>query len=90
MEFSRPEYWSEQPFPSPRDLLNPGIESRSPALQADSLSTELPGKPIVTIKVAKKKKKKSPLNPVLTKKMKLWLKKKVLSTIYSFRFISCL
>jgi len=32
-------------FPSPGDLLNPGIESRSPALQADSLPTEPPGKP---------------------------------------------
>ena len=35
MEFSRQEYWSGLPFPSPRDLPNPGIESRSPALQAD-------------------------------------------------------
>ena len=37
MELSRKESWSGQPFPSPEDLLNPGIESRSPALQADSL-----------------------------------------------------
>ena len=37
MEFSRPEYWSGQPFPSPGDLPNPGIEHRSPSLQADSL-----------------------------------------------------
>ena len=37
MEFSRPDYWSGQPFPSPGDLLNPGIKPRSPALQADSL-----------------------------------------------------
>jgi len=35
MEFSRPEYWSGYPFPSPGDLPNPGIEPRSPALQAD-------------------------------------------------------
>ena len=34
MEFSRPEYWSGQPFPSPGDLPNPGIETRAPALQA--------------------------------------------------------
>ena len=46
MEFSRQEYWSELPFPSPGDLLNPGIERRSPALQADSLLTELQGKPL--------------------------------------------
>ena len=41
MEFSRPEYWSGQPFPSPGNLPHPGIEPRSPALQADSLPTEL-------------------------------------------------
>ena len=36
-EFSRQEYWSELPFPPPGDLPNPGIEPRSPTLQADSL-----------------------------------------------------
>ena len=41
MGFSRQEYWSGLPFPSPRDLLDPGIEPGSPALQADSLLTEL-------------------------------------------------
>ena len=45
MEFSRPEYWSGWPIPSPGDLPNPGIELGSPALQADSLPTELSGKP---------------------------------------------
>ena len=45
VEFSRPEYWSDQPFPSPGDLPNPGIKPRSPALQADSLPAEPPGKP---------------------------------------------
>ena len=45
MEFSRPESWSGQPFSSPGDLPNPGTESRSPALQADSLLSEPPGKP---------------------------------------------
>ena len=44
MRFSRQEYWSGLPFPSPGDLPNPGIEPRSPALQADSLPTELWGK----------------------------------------------
>ena len=42
--FSRQEYWSELPFPSPGDLPNPGIEPRSPALQADTLPSEPPGK----------------------------------------------
>ena len=45
MEFSRPEYWSGWPFPSPGDLPNPGIEPRSSTLQADSLSTEPQRKP---------------------------------------------
>ena len=45
MEFSRQEYWSGLPFPSPGDLPNPGIEPRSPTLQADVLPSEPPGKP---------------------------------------------
>ena len=43
MEFSRPEYWNGQPFPSPGDIPNPGIEARPPTLQADSLPAEVPG-----------------------------------------------
>ena len=45
MGFSRQEYWSGLPFPSPEDLPNPGIKPRSPALQADSLPFELQGSP---------------------------------------------
>ena len=41
MEFPRQEYWSGLPFPSPGDLPKLGIKSRSPALQADDLLTEL-------------------------------------------------
>ena len=44
MEFSMQEHWSGLPFPSPGDLLYLGIESRSPALQVDSLPSEPPGK----------------------------------------------
>ena len=44
MGFSRQEYWSGLPFPSPGDLPNPGIERGSPALQADALTSEPPGK----------------------------------------------
>ena len=44
MEFSRQEYWSGLPFPSVGDLPNPGTEPGSPALQADSLLSEPPGK----------------------------------------------
>ena len=45
MGFSRQEYWSGLPFPSPGDLPDAGINSGSPALQADSSPTELQGKP---------------------------------------------
>ena len=42
MEFSRQEYWSGLPFPSPGDLPNPGIEPGPPSLQADTLPSEPP------------------------------------------------
>ena len=48
LEFSRQEYWSGQPFPSPGDCPNPGIEPRSSALQADSLPSGPQGKPTET------------------------------------------
>ena len=44
MGFPRQEYWSELPCPPPGDLPNSGIKPRSPALQADSLPSEPPGK----------------------------------------------
>ena len=47
MDFSRPEYWSGQPFSSPGDLPNPGIKPRLPTFQADSLPAEPQGKPIL-------------------------------------------
>ena len=45
MEFSRQEYWSGLPFPSPGDCPNLGIEPGSPTLQADALLSEPPGNP---------------------------------------------
>jgi len=45
MEYSRQEYWSRVPFPSPGDLPSPGIEPRSPALQVESLLSVPPEKP---------------------------------------------
>ena len=60
MGFSRQKHWSGLPFPSPRDLPDPSIEPRSPALQADALTSEPPGKPIAkeaVIKTIPKKKK---------------------------------
>ena len=40
MGFSRQEYWSGLPFPSPGDLPDPGVESRSPTMRADALTSE--------------------------------------------------
>ena len=51
------EYWSGLPFPSPGDLPDAGIEARSPALQADSLPSEPPGKTIQS-EVSQKEKNK--------------------------------
>ena len=45
MEFSRQDYWSGLPFLSPGDLPDLGIKPRSPALQAEALPSEPPGKP---------------------------------------------
>ena len=53
MGFSRQEYWSGLPFPSPGDLPDPGIEHRSPALQADAVTSEPPGKPEIKIEGGK-------------------------------------
>ena len=47
MGFSRQEFWSGLPFPSPGDLPDPGIEPRSPTLQADALTSAPPGKPCI-------------------------------------------
>ena len=77
MGFSRQEYWSGLLFPSPGDLPDPGIEPGSPALQADALTSEPPGKHKDLTKKKKtlkqiyfntfikkeKKKQKNPPNP---------------------------
>jgi len=52
MEFSRPEYWSGQPFSLPGDLPNPRIKPRAPALQEDSLPAEPQGSPSYHSEVA--------------------------------------
>ena len=51
MKVPRLGYWSELPFPSSRDLSDPGIEPRSPTLKEDYLQSEPPGKPIGMIKI---------------------------------------
>ena len=47
--FSRQEYWSGMPFPSPGDLPDPAMEPGSPALQTDALPSEPPEKPAITV-----------------------------------------
>ena len=64
MGFSRHEYWSGSPFPSPQDLPNPGIKPWSSVLQADSLLSELQGSPTTScgqiLPTLQKKKQKKP------------------------------
>ena len=64
MGFSRQEYWSGVTFPSPGDLPNSGIEPGSPALQADALTSEPPGKlkQITCIQITKSSKTKKNLH----------------------------
>ena len=50
MGFSRQEFWSGLPFPSPGDLPDPGIKPGSPALEADALTSEPPGKITVNLR----------------------------------------
>ena len=50
MAFSRQDSWSGLPFPSPGDLPDPGIKPGSPALQADTLPSEPPGKPVISFR----------------------------------------
>ena len=52
MGFSRQEHWRGLPFPSPRDLPDPGIEPGSPALQTDTLPSEPPGKPLLACEMS--------------------------------------
>ena len=52
MEFSRQEYWSGLPCPSPGDVPDPGIESGSSTLQADSLPFEPPGQNVGSIQIS--------------------------------------
>jgi len=55
MRFSRQEYWSGLPFPSPGDLPDPGIEPGSPTFQAEALTSEPPGKVKVYIVLDQKR-----------------------------------
>ena len=63
MGFSRQEYWSGLPFPSPGDLPDPEIEFKSPVLQADSSPSETPGKPHTWKRMTSKQKGPDEGNP---------------------------
>ena len=76
MGFSRQEYWNGLPLPSPGDLPNPGIKPGSPALQADALTSEPPGKPRLII--VTNYKRLSVFNIVALKLVLLYLKASII------------
>ena len=78
MGFSRQEYWSGLPFPSPGDLPDPGIEPRSPALEADALTSEPP------VKVTSKWKQQKHCQKPLTFSMPNYKLKRIYLYILSF------
>ena len=77
MGFPRQEYWSGLPFPSPGDLPDQGIELRSPALQADSLPTELQAK----LLISRVKRDKLKLEFIFQKLLRMWLYAKYLTPL---------
>ena len=79
MEFSREEYWSGLPFPSPGYLPDPGIEPRSPAFQADTLPSEPPGKLHMLSSTAKKKKQSLKAQQRALNELKIHLMNEVLN-----------
>ena len=72
MGFSRQEFWSGLPFPSPGDLPDPGIEPGSPTLQADALTSEPPGKPIIVLIVINIISPPTPHSPTPPKSSQTW------------------
>ena len=81
MGFSRQEYWSGLPFLSPGDLPDPGIEPRSPALQADSLPIELRGQPV------KKLMHINECSMVQVKEPKAWIQDLYFSSLLTFHWL---
>ena len=71
MGFSRQESWNGLPFPSPGDLPDPGIEPRSPTLQADALTSEPPGKPTGSVTRAMTRGGKDSVGGSLLKEMRM-------------------
>ena len=69
MEIFRQGYWSGLSFPSPGDFPNPGIEARSPALQADSLPTELSQESAIQIHRVKNQTVDSAVQSIITEYM---------------------
>ena len=84
--FSRQEYWSGLPCPSPGYLLNPGIKPRSPAFQVDSLPAELPGKSLNIIE-RKKESEVAQLCPTLCDPMDCKLPRSSVHEIFQTRVL---
>ena len=80
IEFSRQEYWSGLPFPSPGDLPDPGIELRPPALQAVSLPSEPLGKPRLC-------KERSKLNKKTNNPIKIGIQNYLCITLLFYKFL---
>ena len=72
MGFSRQEYWSGLPFPSPGDLPNPGIERGSPALQTDASPSEPPGKHRTNSMGSEARQKVSKIDTKITNHKEKW------------------
>ena len=84
MGFSRQEYWSGLPFPSPGDLPNPGIEPRSASLQADILPSEPPGNP----RKSKREIITESLRFVFFRGKIMWISFKTRNLPYFFKFLT--
>ena len=73
MGFSRQQYWNELPLPSPGDFPDLGIEPGSPALQADALPSEPPGKPVGSQKKQENSRKTSTALLTMQKPLTVWI-----------------
>ena len=89
MGFSRQEYWSGLPFPSPGDLPDPGIEPRSPALETDALPSEPPGEPVVYKHTGCSSCPSEQLLRAVLEVVPFWLSKNLSQTQFTAHFPAC-
>ena len=95
MGFSRQEYWSGSPFPSPGDLPNPGTEPGSLSLQADLLLSEAPGKHPLTVMEIKCTVNHPPPPPprpgrIVFHEIRPWCQNRLLTTVLQHSVTDCL